>query len=108
MTKLIDLMKGIYGSHMKEYQRKKHNYPIMDLYLLVYGEVRVTMEYYLKNIVSEFTETIQEIVVTTEAYNLFTVREYNDRKLLDKYRSTEFHNSVAKLLFVTPCVKKDI
>ena len=33
---IIELMKEIYGSHMKESQGKKHYCLIMELYLLVY------------------------------------------------------------------------
>ena len=36
VPKIIEWMKGIYGIHMKEYQEKKHDFLIMELYLSVY------------------------------------------------------------------------
>ena len=58
VTKAIDCMKVIYGSHMKESRMKKHNYLGMDLALLIDVEVSVTITDYLKNIVSDFPDTI--------------------------------------------------
>ena len=80
----------------------------MGLDLSVDGEVRVNITDYLKKIVSEFTETIQERVTTPSADHLFTVREDADRKPLDKDRAVTFHNSVAQLIFATPHIGKDI
>ena len=73
----------------------------MDLNLSVDGEVRVKMTDYLKNIVSEFLETIQIRVTSLAVEHLFTVMEEKDW-------ATAFHNSVAQLLFATPCVRKNI
>ena len=39
---------------------------------------------YLRKVVSDFPETIQERVATSEEYQLFTVRYNTVRKLLDK------------------------
>ena len=64
VTKVIHWMKGIYNSHMKESCGMKHTYLGMDLDLSLYGDVRVTMADYLKNIVSEFPDTIQLRLVT--------------------------------------------
>ena len=73
VTKLMDWTKGIYGIRMKEFRRKRHDYLRMDLDLSVDGEVRVIMMDYLKNIVSEFTDTIQGKVLTPAEDHLFTV-----------------------------------
>ena len=35
VPKIIEWLKGIYGSHMKEYQGKKHDYLSMEMYLLL-------------------------------------------------------------------------
>ena len=43
---------------MKESQGKKHNYLGIDLDLTVDGEVKVKITDYLKDIVSDFPETI--------------------------------------------------
>ena len=58
MEQVIDWMKGIYGIFMKESRGKKHHYPGIYFDFSVDGEVRVTMKYYLNNIVSKFLEKI--------------------------------------------------
>ena len=80
----------------------------MDLNLSVDREVRVTMTYYLKKIISYFPDQIQVRVATPVVEHLFTVREVTNRNMLDEYRATEFHHSVAQLLFATPRVRKNI
>ena len=57
---------------------------------------------------SEFTDTIQGIVETPASEHIFTVREDADSKLLDEDQDTEFHHSVAQLLFATPRISKYI
>ena len=108
MIKIIDRIKGIYGSRLNKSREKKHDHLGMDLDLLVDEEVRVKIKYYLKNIVSNFSDTIQGRLATPEAYHLFTVREDTDRKMLDEDRAAKFHHSVAQLLFSTPRISKDI
>ena len=108
VTKVIVWMKLICGIHMEEYRRKKNDYLGMDLDLLVDREVRVTMAYYLKKIVSEFPETIHGSVENISADQMLTVREDTDSKLLDKYQSTAFHHTVYQLLSATPRVINDI
>ena len=49
---------------------------------------------YLKNIVSEFTDTIQGIVETPASEHIFTVREDVNRKLSEEDQYTAFHHSV--------------
>ena len=71
-------------------------------------DARVKMINYLKKIVSEFLDTMQGIVTTPTADHLFTVREDFYRKLLDEDWATEFHHSVRKIVFNTPCVSTDI
>ena len=93
---------------MKKSRGKKHYYLSMGLDFSVDREFRVTITDYLKKVLPDFLETIQVIVATPAAEHLLTVRGDSDRKLLDKYRSTAFHHSVAKLLYSTPCVNKDI
>ena len=92
IKKLMDWMKGIYGSHMKEYRGEKKNYLGMDLEVSVVGEVRVTIKYDIKSIVYDFPETIDGILATPEADNLYAVREDFNRKCLDKYPDTAFHH----------------
>ena len=74
VKKLIDWIKGIYGSFMKESRGKKQYYLRIDRDLSVDREVRLTMTDYLKNILSDFPETIHGIVTTPGAEHLFIVR----------------------------------
>ena len=62
---------------------------------------------YLKNTVSEFSETMQGRMATPAAETIFTARGDANMKLLDEYRATVFHYSVAQLSFATPQMMKD-
>ena len=73
-TKLIDWMKRIYGSNIKESCGKKHDYLGTNLELSVDGEVRVTITDDLKKIISNFTQTINGIDTTPVAEHLFAVK----------------------------------
>ena len=108
VTKLIDGMKGIYVSHMKEYRGKKHDYLGMDLEFSVDREGRPKMMDYLKKITYDFPETIQGRLATPAEEHLLKVREDSNRKLLEGDRANTFHHSVAQLLFTIPCGRKDI
>ena len=61
------------------------------------GYFRVKILDYLKKILYDFPDSIQGIVVTQAEKNLFTVREYTNRKLWDKFEPlhsiTKSHNS---------------
>ena len=63
---------------------------------------------YLRKVVSDFPETIQERSATPAADYLFTVRYNTDRNLLEKEQSKAFNHAVAQLIFSTPWVRKDI
>ena len=58
---------------MKELCGKKHDYLVMDLDIFVDGELNATIADSLKNIISDFPETIQGIMATPEAEHLFTM-----------------------------------
>jgi hypothetical protein len=55
---------------------------------------------YLKNVISSFPELVVGNVATPAADYLFTVRDEQDVKLLDKERGLafHFHHTVAQLL----------
>ena len=75
-------MKGIYGSRMMESHEKKQDVLGIDLYSSVDEEVRVKMMDYLRNIVSDFTETIQGRVSNPASEHLLTVSEDASRNFL--------------------------
>ena len=84
----------IYGS-----RGKRHDYLGMWLDYSIPGEVRISMEDYLRRVLDNFPEDITETPETPAASNLFTVREDSKRELLDETRAQAFHHSVAQLLF---------
>ena len=62
---MIECMKGMYGDEMWISQGKKHDYLGMGLDLLVPGEVRVTMVYYLNNVIGDFPDEIKKTSPTS-------------------------------------------
>jgi hypothetical protein len=77
-TKVVDdtitWLKSIYGEDMSVSRGKKHDYLGMDLDYSVPGEVKVTMAYYLKRVITEFPEEITGTASIPAAERLFTVR----------------------------------
>ena len=57
--------------------RKKHDYLGMWLDYLIPGEVRISMEEYLKGVLDNVPKEITEIPKTPAASNLFNFRENN-------------------------------
>ena len=60
----------MYGSY-----RKIHNYLVMWLDYSILGEVRISMEEYLRGVLDKFPEEIIETPETPATSNLFNVRE---------------------------------
>ena len=84
VTKIIQWMKGVYVSHMRDSHGKNHDYLSMELDLLVDGKVRVMMTDYPRKFVYGFYEIIHGRVKTPAAEHLFTERYKTDKKLLGK------------------------
>ena len=71
----------------------------MWIYYSIPGEVRTSMEEYLRGVLDDFPEEITKTPETTAASNLFNVREKNEQDLLNKKRAQAFHHAVAQLLY---------
>ena len=86
---------------------KRHDYLGMWLDYSVPGEVRISMEEYLRGVLDDFLEEITETPETPAKSNLFTVREDSKRELLYDTRAQAFHHAVAQLLFTGIRCRKD-
>ena len=75
---------------------KKHNYLGMWLDYSILGEVRISMEEYLRGVLKNFPEEITETPETPAASNLFNVRDNNEQELLNETRAQAFHYAVAQ------------
>ena len=64
------------------------------------GTMIVSMIKYLQNIIEEFSETLRGTHESPSRDNLFEIREEADRKLLPEEQASQFHRTVAQLLFL--------
>ena len=76
----------MHGSH-----GKKHDYPGMWLDYSKDREVEISMEQFLRDIISEFFKEISKTTQTPASAHLFEVRDESDRVLLDDKMSQAFH-----------------
>ena len=97
----------IYGK-MHGNRGKRHKYLGMWMDYSKRGEVKISMEGYLRGVLDDFPEKITGRVETPEATHLFKVRSGEEQVILDKPRAQAFHHSVAQLLFTSMRCRKDI
>ena len=86
---------------------KRHDYLGMWLDYSILGEVRISMEEYLREVLDNFLGYIIETPETPAASNLFNIRYNNEREIFDKTQDQEFHHAVAQLLFTGIRCSKD-
>ena len=72
------------------------------------GEIKISTEGYLREVLDDFLEEITGRFETPAATHIFEVRSREEQVLLDKPRACAFHHSVAKLLFTLTICRKDI
>ena len=65
----------------------------------ILGEVRISMEEYLRGVLKKFPEEITETPETPSAAIFFKFKDNNERELLDEKRAHAFHHTVSQLLF---------
>ena len=103
---MIQRLVSEYGE-MHRSRGKRHDYMGMWLDYSIPGEVRISMEEYLRGVLDDSPEEITETPETPAASNPFNVRYDNKRELLDETQSQAFHHTVAQLLFTgIQCRKK--
>ena len=66
---------------------KRHDYLRMWIDYSIPGEVRISMEEYLRGVLDNFLEEITETAETPAASNLFDVRDNNKLEILNKTRA---------------------
>ena len=69
---------------------KRHDYLGMWIDYSILGEVRISMEEYLRGVLDDFPEDTTETPKTPSASNLFNVRDDNERELLNETRAQAF------------------
>ena len=72
------------------------------------GEVKISMEAYLREVLDDFPEEITGRVGMTAAKRLFEVRSGKEQVILEKLHARALHHSVAQLLFTSTRCRKDI
>ena len=68
----------------------------------------ISMIKYLQKIIEEFPEALRGTKASPARDNLFDVREDEDRKLLPEEQASQFHRTVAQLLFLCMRARPDI
>jgi len=105
-----EVIKGVTKDLQRIYKEVKvkeadvHSYLGMNFDFRVKGEVKITMEGYVHDLLK--TYSVEGNANTPAQDFLFEIRE--DIPLLDHDRKTEFHSRVAKLLYVAKRVRPDI
>ena len=72
------------------------------------GELKISMEGYLKEVLDNFPEEIPGRVEMPAATHLFEFRNGKEQTIMDKPRGQVFNYSVAKLLFTSTRCREDI
>ena len=72
------------------------------------GEVKISMEDYLRKVLDNFREEMTGRVETPAATHLFEVRRGEEQVFLDESFARSFHHSIAQLLFISTRCRKDI
>ena len=72
------------------------------------GEVKISTEGYLREVLDDFPKEITGRVKTLAAKHLFEVRSGKEQVILDKPRARAFHHSATQLLFTLTRLRKDI
>ena len=100
-------LESVYGK-MHGTRRKRHEYLGMWMEYSKKGEVNISMEGYLREVLEYFTEKITGRDETPVTTHLFEVWSGEKKIVLDEKQSGVFHRSVEQLLFVSTKCSKDI
>lgn len=103
---VIQRLKEIYGTNLTANVGPIHDYLGMTFDYSTPGQVEISMDKYIANIINTFPEPITDVSATPATDKLFVVRE-NDRPL-PEHQATMFHHVVARLLFASTRVRRDI
>ena len=99
VTKSIDYIKVIYGDNMPVIRGKKHNYVGTDIYYSTPGEIIVSMDSCITEMMDKFQEEIMQRIKPPIGNHLFRVD--NACTKICEIKKIMFHQLVVKLLFLS-------
>ena len=109
VTALAEKLAELYGLNTTVSRGKVHEYLGMDIdWDNVPGTMIVSMIKYLKTVIEELPEVLRVTKDSPTGDHLFTVREDGKRKLLPEEQASQFHHTVAQILFLCKRVRPDI
>jgi len=109
VTALALRLAKLYGPKTTISRGKVHDYLGMEMdFGSDPGTMIISMIKYLQKIIEEFPERLRGTKASPARDNLFDVREDEDRKLLPEEQASQFHRTVAQLLFLCMRARPDI
>ena len=109
VTALALKLAKLYGQKTMISRGKVHDYLGMEMnFGTDPGTIIISMSKYLQKIIEEFPETLRGTKASPARDNLFDIREDKDRKLLPEEQASQFHRTVAQLLFLCMRARPDI
>jgi len=106
IEEVISALKKIYGANLKETIGPVHDYLGMTFDYSTPGQVVISMDKYIAQIIDSFPEQITGVSATPATDNLFKVRD--DDRPLPEDQAIMFHHVTAQLLFASTRVRRDI
>jgi hypothetical protein len=112
LTKMIIWLGKKYGNKLVVHRGDVHDYLGMDLDYSEKGVVKLSMIKQLEKVFADFPEDIGRSASSPASDHLFQVRDPEETeregKFLNDERKSQFHHTVAQLLFITCRVRGDI
>lgn len=103
---VITQLKSIYGLNLKETIGPIQDYLGMKFDYTNQGQVSISMDKYVANIIDSFPEQITGVSATPATDKLFTVRP--DDRPLPEEQAMQFHHVTAQLLYASMRVRRDV
>lgn len=103
---VIDKLKSIYGTNLKETIGPIQDYLGMKFDYTVPGQVEISMDKYISNVIDTFPEQITDTSATPATDKLFLIRA--DDRPLPEEQALHFHHVTAQLLYASIRVRRDI
>jgi len=103
---VIQQLKSIYGQDLKEHIGLVHDYLGMKFDYPTPGQVEISMDMYIANIIDSFPEQITGVSATPVTDKLFLICD--DDRPLPEEQAIMFHHVTAQLLFASTRVRRDI
>jgi hypothetical protein len=112
LSKMIIWLGKKYGNKLVVHRGDVHDYLGMDLDYSETGVVILSMNQQLEKVFTNFPEDIGRLASSPASDHLFQIRDHEETekegKFLDDEKKSQFHHTVAQLLFITCRVRGDI